>query len=100
MKKALEEILPYEVIHRPKMGFPVPLSEWFAGELKENVREILLGDRAVSRNIFNYNAVKNLLEDHTPGKRNLSGFIWILIIFEIWCRIFIDGDPYQNIHLI
>jgi asparagine synthase (glutamine-hydrolysing) len=100
LKKALEEILPHEVIHRPKMGFPVPLSEWFAGELKENVREILLGDRAVSRNIFNYNAVKNLLDDHTPGKRNLSGFIWILVIFEIWCRIFIDGDPYQNIHLI
>ncbi|MEJ2052151.1 MAG: asparagine synthase C-terminal domain-containing protein, partial [Calditrichota bacterium] len=96
LKKALEEILPHEVIHRPKMGFPVPLSEWFAGELKENVREILLGDRAVSRNIFNYNAVKNLLDDHTPGKRNLSGFIWILVIFEIWCRIFIDGDPYQN----
>ena len=100
LKKALEEILPHEVIHRPKMGFPVPLSEWFAGELKENVREILMGERAISRKIFNYNAVKNLLEDHTPGKRNLSGFIWILVVFEIWCRIFIDGDPYQDIHLI
>ena len=100
LKQALEEILPLEVIHRPKMGFPVPLSEWFAGELKENVREILLGERAISRKIFNYNAVKNLLEDHTPGKRNLSGFIWILVVFEIWCRIFIDGDPYQDIHLI
>jgi asparagine synthase (glutamine-hydrolysing) len=100
LKQALEEILPLEVIHRPKMGFPVPLSEWFAGELKENVREILLGERAVSRKIFNFNAVKDLLEDHTPGKRNLSGFIWILVVFEIWCRIFIDGDSYQDIHLI
>ena len=81
------------------MGFPVPLSEWFAGELKEHVQEILLGSKAISRSIFNYDEIKSLLSDHSPSKRNLSGYIWILIIFEIWCRIFIDGENYEDIKL-
>jgi asparagine synthase (glutamine-hydrolysing) len=99
LKKALQSIIPGEIIYRKKMGFPVPLSEWFAGELKTQVHEILLGERAVRRTIFEPAKIKELLASHQPGKRNLSGFIWILVIFEVWCRIFIDGEDYKQIKL-
>lgn len=99
LKKALEGILPPEIVYRKKMGFPVPLSGWFRGELKERVYEVLLGKRSVERRIFKPEEIRKLLDCHASGKQNLSGHIWILIVFEIWCRIFIDNENYTEISL-
>lgn len=100
LKKAFLEILPREIIERPKMGFPVPLSGWFANELKPQVTEILLGEKSARRGIFVLSKIKELIDNHQPGKNNLSGFIWILLIFEIWCRIFIDGEDHSTMKIL
>jgi hypothetical protein len=43
LKKALEPYLPREILYRPKMGFAVPLAQWFRGPLREPVRRAVLG---------------------------------------------------------
>ena len=45
LKKAMEPLLPADVLYRPKMGFSVPLAAWFRGPLKARVREAVLGPR-------------------------------------------------------
>jgi asparagine synthase (glutamine-hydrolysing) len=99
LKKAFEKILPKEILYRRKMGFPVPIAEWFRGILKENLREVLLGEKACRRGIFRPEVVRGMINRHVSGEKNLSGHLWILYVFEIWCRIFLDGEDFASIRL-
>ncbi|MBF0198405.1 MAG: asparagine synthase C-terminal domain-containing protein, partial [Planctomycetes bacterium] len=49
LKKSFEETLPNEVLYRKKMGFPVPLNDWFGGHFNEYARDILLSEKAKER---------------------------------------------------
>ena len=52
-KKAFENKLPNEILYRKKVGFPVPLHNWFDGKFKKYAKTILLGSAAKSRKIYN-----------------------------------------------
>jgi len=91
LREAMKGILPAEILDRPKMGFPVPVGQWFRGEFKHVVDEYVLGDRATSRGIFDANFVRSLVARHNAGE-NHNERIWALVNFEIWMRRFIDGE--------
>ena len=88
-KRALEGILPAEILDRPKRGFAIPLGAWFRGELAPYVTDLLLGRRSRERGIFNTGYLEQLLRWHARG-RPLDLHLWTLISFELWCRIFLD----------
>ncbi|MDI6780845.1 MAG: asparagine synthase (glutamine-hydrolyzing) [bacterium] len=92
LKKALRQYLPDEILYRQKMGFDVPLDCWFRHELKETVRENLLGNRIAQRNLLNPAVVRQIVEQHLQGKRNHAQKIYSLLMLEFWYRIFIDGE--------
>jgi asparagine synthase (glutamine-hydrolysing) len=98
LRKAMEDILPQEILHRKKMGFPVPLREWFRKGVFQDLQEYLLGDRTMARGYFNRTYIKNLLNSHISGFQNHSERLWSLLNFEIWNRIFIDGEEIRNGH--
>src|ERR1700690_1741048 len=52
LKKAVQDLLPHEILYRPKLGFPTPWSGWLAGARLESVREMLLEPRSVNRGYF------------------------------------------------
>ena len=86
-KKAIKNVLPEEVLNRKdKMGFPVPLVEWYNGELKEYVEEILLGEKTRQRGIYNVEEIEKLLEKETKFSR----ITWGLLCLELWFRKFMD----------
>jgi len=91
-KRAMEPMLPPEVIFRPKRGFAVPLSRWFRGELNSFVRDLLLDSTSRQRGIFNQKYIERLLTLNDRG-RNLDFELWTLIVFELWCRRFMDRRP-------
>ena len=90
LKRALRGLVPDTVLERPKMGFGVPLGRWFRGELKEFVRDALLGDEARARGYFREEAVRTLLEEHLEGRADRSNHLWNLAMLELWHRTFID----------
>lgn len=92
LKKAVQPILPKEIIYRKKKGFGIPLKEWFNGELKDFANEELLSERAMSRGYFNREYVRTILNKHQEGKRNYGAHIWMLLCFEMWNRIYLDGE--------
>jgi asparagine synthase (glutamine-hydrolysing) len=98
LRKAMEDILPKEILHRKKMGFPVPIREWFRKGAFQDLQEYLLGDRAMARGYFNRTYIKNLLHSHISGFQDHSERIWSLLNFEIWNRIFIDGEEIRDGH--
>lgn len=86
LKKAMEGILPDEILYRRKMGFGVPLVHWFKKDLTEYARDILLSKQARERGLFNVAYVETVLDTHQKKGRDLSARIWALLFFEQWCR--------------
>jgi len=86
LRKSFRDYLPEEVLKRKKIGFPVPLDNWFKGKFVNYANEILLDKRTLNRKIFN----KEYLES---GKfiDELSGInIWMLINLELFLRKYFD----------
>lgn len=89
-KELVARLLPREILERPKRGFGIPLDIWFRGTLWDDVREILLDRRTRERKILNTHAVEGLIEAARSGRSERVQQVWMLLVFEIWCRLFMD----------
>ena len=95
LREAMRGILPFEILNRPKMGFPVPVGRWFRGEFRHIVGEYVLSEQALSRGIFNADFVREIAARHNAGE-NHDERIWFLVNFEMWQRQFIDGETSES----
>lgn len=86
LKKSLEPHLSRDVLYRSKMGFRVPLADWFRGALKEKLRRDLLGDELASTGLFNLPYLKRLVDEHQSGVRDHSAPLWSLLMFQAAIR--------------
>ena len=90
LKNALKGLLPPENLTRSKMGFGVPIGQWFRGELKAFLAETILSDRALGRGYFKRESVNHLVEEHTDGRRDYAHQLWTLLMLELWHQEFTD----------
>ncbi len=90
LKKALEDLIPKNILYRKKMGFGVPIESWLRGELKDYAYKLLLSDKANSRNIFKKEEVERLLDEHCNTKISHAQKLWSLIMLEHWFIAFFD----------
>jgi len=81
-KKALEPLLPQDILYRRKMGFAVPLAAWLRGPLRQRVRDRLLGPRADQGGIFASEAIGRLVRQHETGARDHSAVLWALLMLD------------------
>ena len=91
LREAMKGILPTEILDRPKMGFPVPVGNWFRRSFKHIVDDYVLSERSLARGIFNADFVHDLVQRHNAGE-NHDERIWSLVNFEIWQRQMFDGE--------
>jgi asparagine synthase (glutamine-hydrolysing) len=91
LKAAVRDLLPQEIINRPKMGFGVPLESWFRVELKPVAYDVLTSQRFRERGYFRQATVQRLLDQHVAGIRAWHYQLWNLLMLELWHRAFIDG---------
>ncbi len=84
------DLLPESIQTRKKMGFGVPLNEWFRHELKPLLFDVLLDQRAKERQIFNPAAVEQLINEHLTLQWDHSARLWSLLVLEMWFQTFID----------
>jgi asparagine synthase (glutamine-hydrolysing) len=83
---ALADRLPPELLHRPKMGFAVPLAEWFRGPLRPMLRDHLESSRFLSRGIVSPKFVMAMIAEHESRRRNNTTWLWSLLMLEMWFR--------------
>ena len=90
-KQAMQDMLPRDVIYRPKSGFGAPLRHWLRHELRARVEDTL--DPAVlrRRGFFDPRAIRALIDDDREGRIDGSYTIFALMCFELWCRRFVDA---------
>jgi asparagine synthase (glutamine-hydrolysing) len=91
VKRAVADLLPPEILSRPKRGFAVPIVKWFRNELREPVRALLSDKRFRERGWLEPAAVDALVAEHVSGRRDHSRSMWSLMTLELWARTFLDG---------
>jgi asparagine synthase (glutamine-hydrolysing) len=90
LKRMLTKLLPAENLDRRKMGFGVPIGHWFRGQLQPFLRETILSEASLKRDLFKPEVVRRLVELHTRGERDYSHQLWTLLMLELWFQRFID----------
>lgn len=85
--KSVKNILPKEIINRKdKMGFPTPINNWLAGDLKEYALDILTSQKAKQRGYLNITNIEKQINQSGQFSRDL----WGALNLEMWHRKFID----------
>jgi asparagine synthase (glutamine-hydrolysing) len=87
LRKSLNGTLPRSILDRGKQGFGVPVGAWFRNELKDFAYDTILSQEAISRDYFNAEAIRGLLNQHTQGTRDWGNQLWSLLCLEIWHKI-------------
>lgn len=83
-------LIPQTVLNRGKMGFGVPLEKWFIQDLKPILENILLDSHSKTRRYFKESYLRTLLADRSSIPSSQK--IFALVMFELWYRMFIEGD--------
>ena len=86
LRKAMESILPRDILERPKVGFRVPVNIWFQTTMKEYLQEHLLGPESISNAFYHARALQTLVSEHVDGRQNHEKVLWMLLNLEIWLR--------------
>jgi len=91
LRKALEQIVPAHVLHRKKLGFPVPVRHWMRGtELYDWAQETI--EHSQTDHILNKDAIRAMLTEHRTGAVDNSRRLWTVLIFMVWHGIFVEGS--------
>lgn len=90
LKKAIKDMVPAENLNRGKMGFGVPVGNWFRKELKPFLKENLLSEKSLGRGYFNPDTVKSMVEAHSQARKDYSFQLWALLMLELWHKRYID----------
>ncbi|HWE31114.1 MAG TPA: asparagine synthase (glutamine-hydrolyzing) [Polyangia bacterium] len=89
-KRAMADLLPSDILTRPKRGFGVPIVKWLRGALREPALELLSGKRMRERGWLDPRAVSTIVDEHMSGRRDHALSIWSLMTLELWARRFLD----------
>jgi asparagine synthase (glutamine-hydrolysing) len=81
LKRALEPLLPHDLLYRPKQGFATDLAPLFRREMAR-VKDILLGPVMLECGFFDARGIESVLEEHRSGTKNHAQPIWLLLAFE------------------
>jgi asparagine synthase (glutamine-hydrolysing) len=90
-RKAMQGILPREVLRQPKAGFAAPVDYWLANDLKEMVDDLLSESQIRNRGLFRPEKVRAYVDEQRSGAQDWSMQIWQFLTLELWTRMFIDG---------
>jgi asparagine synthase (glutamine-hydrolysing) len=90
LKRAMEKLLPRDVIWRKKAGFGAPIRSWLRGPLRPLVDELLSDETVSRRGLFRPEEVKRLIDLNLSGREDLSLQVFLLLNLELWQRQFID----------
>ncbi|CAN5537402.1 asparagine synthase (glutamine-hydrolyzing) [soil metagenome] len=94
LKKAVESILPKDVIWRKKAGFSAPVRSWLRGPLRPMIDDLLSESNIRRRGLFNYSEVRRIIDVTMSGREDRNLEVFLLLNIEIWMQQFMDGDRF------
>lgn len=89
LKEAMRELLPHDILHRPKKGFGIPIAEWLKGRLNPLMHDMLAPERLNKQGLFNVDYVQRLIKEHETGRASHHKELWTLLVFQLWSDKFL-----------
>ena len=89
LKQAVKDLLPREILSRPKKGFGIPIAEWLKGRLNPLLHDVLAPQQLTEQGIFNSDYVQRLIGEHESNKASHHKELWTLLVFQLWYERFI-----------
>lgn len=90
LKKAVEGIIPDNIIYRKKMGFGAPMADWLRGEFGHQVEQAVFSSKLLQRGFFNVDYIRIMFIEHRNKRRDTSLYIWTLFNLISWYDYWID----------
>lgn len=84
LKEAMKDLLPHDILHRPKKGFGIPIAEWLKGRLNPLLHDMLSPERLREQGLFNVVYVHQLIKEHETGTASHHKELWTLLVFQLW----------------
>jgi len=86
LRRLMRGRLPPAVLRRPKIGFDIPVHDWFRGVLRPLLLDTLSEEAVSANKLFDWPTVQDLLRDHLERKANLGYHLWGLLVLFLWMR--------------
>jgi asparagine synthase (glutamine-hydrolysing) len=84
LKRALEKVLPADMLYGRKRGFGAPIREWFRGDEGKELAGLIMNSSMRQRNLFDYDFIDRLSDEHQRGARDWSFHLWALLNVSLW----------------
>jgi asparagine synthase (glutamine-hydrolysing) len=92
LKRALESVLPHDILYRRKRGFGAPVKEWFRTQADELVEGRLMNSPLRRRDYFDYAFIARMADEHRRGTRDWGFHLWALLNLTLWYERWIEGQ--------
>ena len=89
LRKAMDRIIPKEIIEAEKQGFTPPDNAWFRGESIQYIKEAAFDNNAKMFDYLDKSTVQKLVSEHISGQKNWRLFVWSVLVFHKWCNEFL-----------
>lgn len=84
LKRVCDGLLPDDIVHRRKMGFAAPVSDWMRGEFGRHVEDSFMSSAIHERDWFDRQRIGAMFRSHREGKRDYSLYLWVLFNLSSW----------------
>lgn len=86
LKETFADLIPKQLLNAKKKGFGVPIGSWFRDELRDDLVDSLNIESIRSQGIFNYEYLRQILDEHLSFRKNRSNELWLLYVFQKWYK--------------
>jgi len=86
LRIAMRQLLPARILNRPKVGFHVPVNQWFRTSMRDYLLGHLTGNDSRTRGYFRPTVLDRYISEHLDGRQNHEKLLWALLTLEIWQR--------------
>jgi len=91
VKRAVEDLLPHEIIDRTKMGFSTPLKSWLREDRTQPLFALLLDREGLLAEYLDLHSVEKLIERQRGGVEDATDRLWRLLNLQLWGDLFLRG---------
>ena len=86
LRRLMRDALPHDVLKRPKVGFDIPIHQWFRGVLRDLLTETLNEANVNESGLFRWAEVRRLIDEHLNRKANWGYHLWGLVTLLLWMK--------------
>ena len=86
LREAMKGLIPENILNRPKVGFRIPVNEWFRGPMKEYLLDNLIGSESLSKCFYQDKALNAMIGEHINGRQNHEKLLWTMLNLELWLK--------------